>query len=263
MNIEPLTTRHRSANRCLTTTALTVVVVLCVMIKDSTASTEAHPVRGVVNSAQSANLALDFSSRVISVHRRIGESFEKGDVLIKFDCREQQARHRSARANLAARDLEFQNQRELAQLNSAGRIDVELARAERDAARAAANEVATRLDKCQIKAPYRGKVAELGINDFETVKVNEPFMRIVNSTEHELNLIVPSLWLSWIKPGTPFTFGIDETGRQYQASVERIGAEVDAVSRTVTVIGKFIEGSDNLDDVLPGMSGTAAFQVPD
>ena len=81
-------------------------------------------------------------------------------------------------------------------------------------------------------------------------------MKIVGSNDLELRLIVPSNWLSWLKIGESFSFQVDETGQQHVAQVTQVGAEVDAVSRTVPITAKF---EAHPSTVLPGMSGTAVF----
>ena len=59
-----------------------------------------------------------------------------------------------------------------------------------------------------------------------------------------------------MKIGSSFDFKVDETGEQLGASVWQIGAEVDAVSRTVPVVARFTSFHGQ---VLPVMSGTAQF----
>jgi hypothetical protein len=82
-------------------------------------------------------------------------------------------------------------------------------------------------------------------------------MRIQGLDDMELQLIVPSLWMSWLRGGTNFTFKIDETGESVTASVLRVGAAVDPVSQTVKIMAKLPAGRAT---VLPGMSGTADFK---
>jgi multidrug efflux pump subunit AcrA (membrane-fusion protein) len=75
----------------------------------------------------------------------------------------------------------------------------------------------------------------------------------------ELEMIVPSMWLSWLKPGSPLKVAIDETGKTYPATLSRLSGKVDAVSRSVKVYGRIDTQSDTL---LPGMSGHAIFSPP-
>ncbi|MEO0851408.1 MAG: HlyD family secretion protein, partial [Pseudomonadota bacterium] len=119
--------------------------------------------------------------------------------------------------------------------------------------------IAARIKGCKIIAPFDGRVAQLSINAHELPANDQPLMKIVGTGALELRLIVPSRWLSWVTPGTAFDFIIDETGARYEATVLRLGAEVDAVSGTVPIIATF----EMLPAaVLPGMSGVAEFAAP-
>ena len=137
-----------------------------------------------------------------------------------------------------------------------GELEVNVSKAEMNQALANSEAISARTRDCEILAPYDGRVAELVINTFETSAPNQPLLKIVSSGEFEVQLIVPSSWLSWMKIGSPFEFTVDETGEQLSASVWQIGAEVDAVSRTVPLVARFTSFPKQ---VLPGMSGTAQF----
>ncbi len=72
----------------------------------------------------------------------------------------------------------------------------------------------------------------------------------------ELQMIVPSRWLAWIKPGQHFSVQIDELGKVVAGQVARIGARIDPVSQSIAITG-VIDGSTA--QLLPGMSGWATF----
>lgn len=226
------------------------------------AQSVAEPVPGVIAAEQSADLSVDFPGRVSKIYKRSGEAFKAGETLLSFDCRAQEAQLLGARANLKVRKLEYDNQRELSRMRAAGKLDVAVALAEQEGAAAQVAELEARISLCSIIAPYDGQIAQLDINQFENAVVNQPFMRIINRSSLELRLIVPSQWLSWLRSGSKFQFTLDETGLVLDAEVLRIGAEVDAVSHTVSVLGRL---SGSLAErhpgelVLPGMSGVAKF----
>jgi hypothetical protein len=75
----------------------------------------------------------------------------------------------------------------------------------------------------------------------------------------ELEFIVPSRWLAWLKPGYAFQVRIDETGKTYPAKVQRIGARVDPVSQSVK-LSAAISGS--FPELIAGMSGKVELQPP-
>lgn len=213
-------------------------------------------VRGIVASKHVALISVDVRSKVNEIPFRVGESFSKNDTLLNFDCVVLKAEASAAYASLLAAKAEYDSNLELQSGNAAGELDVELAKARMQESKGMWAAAKGRTNHCTIKAPFNGKVAALSVHEHELSQPDKPIMKIVGNTDLELNFVVPSSWLSWLKPETDFTFTIDETGKDYLVSVTRIGAEIDAVSGTIEIFGKFVEGQE---DVIPGMSGLARF----
>ena len=89
----------------------------------------------------------------------------------------------------------------------------------------------------------------------DVAAAGQPLMKIQGTGDLKVELIMPSNWLTWVKPGTPFDFAIDETGGSVTGRIARLGAAIDPVSKTMRVTGSIaVQGT-----VLPGMSGTAHF----
>lgn len=219
---------------------------------------EHEPVRGVVKSQQEAVLSVDLNARVMETPIKAGESFNKDDVLLRFDCEVQNAEKNAAKAAYSASRSAYKSNVELKSYGAAGDFEVGVSKAEMEEAQAQAEAYSARTKDCVIHAPFDGRVAELAINEFETPGPNQPLLKIVSSGQFELRLIVPSKWLAWLSVGTEFEFAIDETGEKHLASISQLGAEVDAVSRTVPVIARF---NNFPRAVLPGMSGSAFFSA--
>jgi membrane fusion protein (multidrug efflux system) len=109
---------------------------------------------------------------------------------------------------------------------------------------------------CHIAAPFSGRVVAVMVNEHENVFPNDKLLSLLDDTSLEIELVLPSSTLAWLKRKSPFTFTIDETRREYPAKVKEIGANVDPASQTVKVVGSF---GALPADVLAGMSGTAQF----
>lgn len=91
------------------------------------------------------------------------------------------------------------------------------------------------------------------------VQPGQPLLEILDDSVLELEFIVPSKWMAWVKPGYAFQVRIDETGRSYPAKVQRVGARVDPVSQSIklsaTIDGRFPE-------LVSGMSGQVTLTPP-
>lgn len=217
-------------------------------------------IRGVIKPVHEAVLTTDLGVAVLGTPIRSGESFTKGDVLMRFDCAEQRAQTKAFYAAYTGAKARYDNQREMQALDAAGQYDVLIAKSERDEAHARADAMKARMEKCELRAPFDGKVAQLTINAHEVPAANQPLLKIISTGALELRLIVPASWLTWLSEGAQFTFTVDETNETYPAVITRMDPEVDAVSRTISIIAEFTETQGM---VLPGMGGSAQFSQPD
>ncbi|WP_284243443.1 HlyD family secretion protein, partial [Neomesorhizobium albiziae] len=118
----------------------------------------------------------------------------------------------------------------------------------------------SKLSRCVIKAPFDGRIALMRAHAHEIPDRTQPLMQVVGEAELEIEMLLPSQWLRWLKAGVVFDFSIEETGKSLPAEVTRIAAVVDPVSQTVKVTGRF---TGTREGVLPGMSGPAKFAAPD
>jgi multidrug efflux pump subunit AcrA (membrane-fusion protein) len=91
------------------------------------------------------------------------------------------------------------------------------------------------------------------------VQPGQALLEILDDSILELEFIVPSKWLAWLKTGQGFQVAIDETGKTYPAKVQRIGARVDPVSQSVK-ISAIVDGK--FGELMAGMSGKVLMMPP-
>lgn len=212
--------------------------------------------RGVVRPAQQARITADLIAPLAKAGFREGQKFRKGDLLLAFDCRRQLAELASAMAQQREMAVVYESAAFLEKRKAGSRQDMEMSRARSEKAAAEVEAIRARTEQCNVVAPYDGHVVELGIQAHELPVAGKSLLFIVSTGDPEVELIVPSLWLSWLQVGVEFKFAVDETQNTYVGKIARLGASVDAVSQTVKVYGKFAMPPA---DILPGMSGTIQF----
>jgi multidrug efflux pump subunit AcrA (membrane-fusion protein) len=147
----------------------------------------------------------------------------------------------------------------LAELNSIGKVELDLSAAEVSKNQAELEAMNTMLGKCGINAPFAGRVAEQKVREQQYVQPGQAILEIIDDSVLELEFLVPSKWLAWVKAGTRFQVDIDETRKSYPARVQRIGARVDPVSQSVKLVAT-IDG--RFPDLISGMSGRVNMQPP-
>ena len=251
----------RSSSRSKRTDRLIALAALVAVLAPGIAAAAddvAAPVRGVIRAVKQATISTDLQARVATVGFQDGESFTQGSVLIEFDCRKQRAELAASEAQKQEMQLTLNNNITLQRAQAVGRHDLDISRTRLAKAGAEADAVRARLDQCRLEAPFDGRVSELSINTHETPQPGKPFISIVADGNLEIDLVLPSDWLRWLKPGVQLNFVIDEMQTTHSARIVRLGAAVDAVSQTVKAVAKF-DGSH--PGVLPGMSGGAEFKV--
>lgn len=211
---------------------------------------------GVVQSAQEAVIASRMTALVTALPLDAGQSFGRGQLLASFDCSQQRAQLTAASAAATAYRKTYDTNVELDHYKAIGTNEVGVSKANLGKADAEAQAIRAGLGQCAIYAPFAGTVVERQAHAHDVAAPGQPLMRIQGAGDLKVELIIPSAWLIWAKPGTPFTFAVDETGGQIAGRIARLGASVDPVSKTMRVTGAI----DVQAGVLPGMSGTAHFK---
>ncbi|WJM96007.1 efflux RND transporter periplasmic adaptor subunit [Pseudomonas defluvii] len=227
------------------------------LLDDATSTTS--EVRGVLRARFQAVLASELAGRVTEIPFAEGQSFSKGDVLVRFDCSAYQAQANASGAAVRAAREELRNKQQLAALNSVGRFEVALAEARQSQAQAESQVYQVQVQRCQVKAPFDGQVVVRRVQAHESVASGTPLLEIVDNRSLEIHLLVPSRWLGKLKPDQSFSFVPDETGMPINAVVKRLGARIDEGSQTLLLIGSV---PVNTPGLLAGMSGTAHFAEP-
>ncbi len=213
--------------------------------------------RGMLVAVEQATISSDLAGRIVEMPYREGEPFKKGDLLARFDCAIYQSQLAASQAATRAAEAELNQNQQLAQMKSVGKYAVSLSAARLAQAQAESQVYQIQVTRCRILAPFDGQVVKRRAQAYESVAAGAPVLDIVSNRRLEIDLLVPSRWLSMLKPGLSFTFTPDETGKPLRASVSRLGARIDESSQTLSLTG-VIDTSDNT--LMAGMSGTAHFQ---
>lgn len=224
------------------------------------AATPAAPeIRAQLSPRHVTTLSSEIPAKVERMPLREGERFKQGEVLVVFDCSSHRAQLEKARAIQAAADKTYVANKRLLELKSIGALEYDLSQAEVSKAKADVSVMSTTVSKCTISAPFSGRVAEVKGREHQFAQAGEPLMEILDDRSLEVEFIVPSQWLTWLKPGLPFAIQVSETGKDYPAKITRLGARVDPVSQSIKVAGEI---AGRFDDLTPGMSGRIQITPP-
>ena len=219
-----------------------------------------HDIRAQLMPRRYTTIAAEIGAKVSSLPVPEGGAFRAGQMLVQFDCSIQKAQLDKAQAELEGAEQTLQSNLRLEQLNSVGQLELDLSKSAVGKAKAEVGANKAVLAKCQVAAPFAGRVAEQKVREQQFVQPGQALLDILDDSVLELEFLVPSVWLRWLKVGGAFEVHIDETRKTYPARFTRIGARVDPVSQSVKVAaaihGKFPE-------LMAGMSGKVQIAQPD
>lgn len=247
---------------CLMACAMTIVVPdlhAAPASPSSGSALENREIRAQLSPRRYTTLAAEIGAKVNRLPVPEGAAFKQGQVLVHFDCALQQAQLAKADAALMAADTAWRGNQKLAALNSVGKVELDISRADVLKAQAEVSANRALIGKCQIPSPFAGRVAEQKVREQQYVQPGQALLEIIDDSQLELEFIVPSRWLTWLRNGAAFQVNIDETGKTYPARVQRIGARVDPVSQSVKLTA-VIDGRFN--ELIAGMSGKVIMTPP-
>lgn len=204
-------------------------------------------------------LSSETAARIDRITHRAGERFTKGEILIEFDCVVQRAQVAKARAVLKAAEKTYAVNRRLYEMKSLSGLELEVSAAEIDKAKADLAVADATQSKCVVEAPFTGIVVEQKAREAQYTTPGQPLLEVVDDKALELEFIVPSAWLRWLKPGFVFQVAVDETGKTYRAHVALLGGKVDPVSESIRITAN-VDG--DIHDLIPGMSGRVLIAPP-
>ncbi len=220
---------------------------------------ERQEIRAQLLPRRYTTIAAEIGAKINRLPIAEGGAFRAGQALVSFDCSLQQAQLQKARAELEGAQQTHKTNERLAELNSVGQLELDLSKAALGRARAEVGANQAVLAKCSIAAPYSGRVAEQKVREQQFVQPGQALLDIIDDSVLELEFLVPSAWLGWLRVGSAFQVEIDETRKAYPAKFIRIGARVDPVSQSVKVAAA-IDGK--FPELIAGMSGRVKVTPP-
>ncbi|WP_447971268.1 efflux RND transporter periplasmic adaptor subunit [Nitrospira sp. M1] len=221
-----------------------------------TETSELNTIRGIIKPAVRATISSEIQARIRHLPFKDGQRFRKGQILVLFDCVKYKAQLHAARAEYEAKLKTLENNLELSKLNAIGELEVDISKIDVKKAIASIYLARINIKHCRIHAPFSGRVVKVLVNRYESVNPYDELLSILDDRHFEIELILPSTALRWIKKGMSFQFTVDETNETFNARVTELGASIAPVSQTMRLTGTFKNPESS---VLSGMSGSAHF----
>ena len=212
--------------------------------------------RAVIISLDRTILSSEIAGEIIELSKYEGDSFKKGDSLIKIDCAVYSAQKRKIEVEKEISRLEHEKNKKLDTYGSIGTFEIQISQENYNKQKAESDIASINVSRCNIQAPFDGRIASKKVSKYQSVKPQDELLEIVSLDNLEARVVVPSSWLVWLKKGMDFDLNIDETKTTIKAQVVQIDSIVDPTSQSISLRAKLLKPYDN---IIPGMSATANF----
>ena len=217
-----------------------------------------QPLRAQLRAVRNPIVSSQMSGVITQLLVKDGDTFNRDQLLVQFDCTAQLSQVERARAVLRKNESINSINTNLDKLGSSSQLELTISAAEVAAAKADLSLAEIMFNRCSIRAPFSGRVVDLLVQRHQFTKEGQPLLEILDDRALEIELFAPSLWLRWLKPGHPFSIEVDETGKTYSGQIDRLSGKVDPVSHTIKTYGRL----NSTDGLIAGMSGSVHINPP-
>ena len=212
--------------------------------------------RAVIHSFDRTILSSEIGGKIVFMQKNNGDYFEKNETLVKIDCDIYSAQRDKIRVKRDLLKTKYDKTKQLSTLNSVGQFEVKTAELELQEQEIELKIASMNVERCDIKAPFSGRVVEKIASKYQNIKPQEELFEIISTNSLEIRTVVPANWLSWLKIGDEISVNIDELNIDIKTKILQIDSVVDPKSQTVNLRAK-IENPNN--KIIAGMSGTVTF----
>lgn len=224
-------------------------------LNESSDSKDEHEV--IIDPKHKTLLSAEIQSPVSAIHKKMGDSFKKGDILIQLNDIVYQSNIKKARAVTERAKVELEAKKQLFNENVASLFELKEAEANVAIAEAELAIAQRDLESTQIIAPYDGKVVFIAVEEYELPQPGTNLIEIVYDKVLIAKLLIPTSMLNDVKVGKTFRIEVPEAKKTLNAKISRVSSVIDPSSSTFLIEAEIPNEDESL---LAGMKGIAHFK---
>jgi RND family efflux transporter MFP subunit len=229
---------------------------------------------GKVNASQRAELAFRVSGKLQELLVKEGDLVEEGQVLARLDPTDYKLVLEDRQARFDNSDRNYKRAQELVADGNISRLDFDRMEAEYRSATAALSQARKDLEYTVLAAPFRGRIAERDVENFEEVLAKQTVMWLQNIDQLDIVINLPESVVRSVRGGASRSVGDQEQtepavratarfeGRGDQ-TFELVPKEIStkADTQTQTFRATFTMAAPTTFTVLPGMTATVLLDL--
>ena len=211
---------------------------------------------GRARSSDEVDLAFDVSGRLVERPVSIGSVVEKGDLIARLDPRDFQANVRTTEAAARNAESNYNRGKELLKDKFISQAEIDRLAAEVDITQASLDLARKALSDSVIYAPFSGVIANLSVENFQSVRAKSIIARLLGLEKIEMVVNVSESQMALL----PFVDALEVEfdafpGMRLPATITEISSEASLTTRTFPITLSMTQPEDR--KVLAGMSGVA------
>ncbi len=191
---------------------------------------------GTLRANESVALTASVTEKISALHFDDGDRVVAGKVLVEMTSAEEHAQLKETQALVQEASRQYRRVQSLAVQGTAAKSLLDERARELETARARLVAIESRLTDRLIKAPFAGVVGLRNISVGALVEPGDVITTLDDDSVMKLDLSVPSVYLSTLKPGLSVTATTRAYGdREFSGEVHSVDTRVDPVTRAVQV----------------------------
>lgn len=211
----------------------------------------------LTRAAKRAELSFEVDGILIEVLVKSGDTVQANQILAKLDPKEFQYGVDQAKSKYEAAEADLKRNAAMLEKEYISKSYYDRFIVVRDTAKAEYDTALKRLNDTIMRAPFAGIIASKPLDNFQTVRANQPIMSLQDMSNMEIVLNVPSKDLV-LKKGDPKDLDIevafeDVPGKKFKAQLFSFATVADPKTQTYEVV--LMMPSPEGINLLPGMSG--------
>lgn len=206
---------------------------------------------GTLAAVQGVTISAEITGKVVHIAFEAGAKVNAGDLLIRQDTTTEEAQLRSAEAQIALAQNNFNRIEQLLARNAVSRADFDNADAQLKANKAQADAIRTSIAKKNIHAPFAGRLGLRLINLGEILKEGTPIVSLQTLNPIFADFQMPQHLLGQLNGGCLVRITSDALpGEAINGKITAINPQVDSLTRNIGIQATL---ENNEEHLRPGM----------
>jgi len=206
-------------------------------------------VTGTVLANEEIELRSEISGRIKKIFFKEGTQVKKGDMLVKIDDSDLQARLLKAQYQKKLAEEKEYRQRLLLEKEAISKQEYDIALTELNTLEAEIQLIKAEIDKTEIRAPFDGVIGLRYVSEGSYISPSVKISTLQNIDTLKVEFAIPEKYMRLVDVGDKINFKVQGSDKRYSAVIYAVDPKIDPTTRTLQVRAIF---PNRNHEILPG-----------